>query len=77
MSVLGVMSHLWGIDEAAVFVVPALLFLAAMRWATDRARSKNDARGSEEPADRAGGDPASSMGPESGRGEAMDPTGDH
>lgn len=36
------LAHYGGIDEIAVFVVPALLAIFAIRWAERRARERRD-----------------------------------
>jgi hypothetical protein len=36
------LAHYGGIDEIAVFAIPALLAILAIRWAERRARQKRD-----------------------------------
>jgi hypothetical protein len=39
-----IFSHLGGIDEIGIFVVPALLAVIALRWAERRARRREAAQ---------------------------------
>lgn len=42
------LAHYWGIDEVAVFLVPALAAIYAIRWAERRTRNREAVRGEDE-----------------------------
>ncbi|MFP3883814.1 MAG: hypothetical protein ACLFRT_14975 [Actinomycetota bacterium] len=41
-------AHLWGLDEVAIYAIPAVLAIVALRWADKKARSNIERRNREQ-----------------------------
>lgn len=46
-----VIGHYWGVDEVAIFVIPAVLAIVLLRWAEKKARAKRESEHESEASD--------------------------